>query len=144
MRRAFVPCLIAAALAVAPAAAATNPPPRARLHGFVCERAADALDRAVAVIGVMRPVPGTQTMQMKFVLLRRSPSATSFSPVRGGDLGRWRRAKPGTGLYTVKKLVANLPAPAFYRFAVTFRWSGAGGVVINRTTLLSARCYQPQ
>jgi hypothetical protein len=144
MRRGLLVCVFASALAVASAQAATNPPPRANLQGFVCQRASSQLDRAIEVWGVMRPVTGTQTMQMKFVLLRRSASGDSFSPVRGGGVGHWRQAKPGTELYRVQRLVANLPAPAVYRFAVTFRWTGADGSVLSRTTLLSARCYQPQ
>src|SRR5947209_6533796 len=35
-------------------------------------------------------------------------------------------------------------APAFYRFKVTFRWSGAGGQVIGRAVRFSPVCFQPE
>jgi hypothetical protein len=151
MRRARLICLIGLTCsiwlgvgsAVAAAAASSGQPPRASLTGFVCQRAANPFNRAIEVWGVMRPMSATQTMQMKFVLLRRSGPGAPFSAVQGGDLGRWRQAKPGTALYRVKRLVANLPAPAVYRFAVTFRWTGADGAVLGHTSLLSPRCYEP-
>lgn len=145
MRRALLICVVGLVCAPVAAAASTGDSPHATLTGFVCQRAPNQLDRAIEVWGVMRPVSasGPQTMQMKFVLLRRSAPGTAFSPVTGGGVGRWREAKPGTDLYRVKRLVANLPAPAVYRFAVTFRWSAPDGTVLSRATLLSSRCYQP-
>ena len=147
MRRALAGCLIACGIAAAPAAGAISTPSRATLTGFVCERAPDPLDRALAVTAVMRPAPGTQRMAMRFVLLRR-PSGGSFSPLPGRDLGRWLTPNPATlgqrptDTWKLDKLVVNLTAPAAYRFRVTFRWTGASGAVLGRTTLQSPICVQ--
>jgi hypothetical protein len=146
---------LACALAAGPAVAAaeqssgTTTPPRAGLDGFVCKRASDALDRVIAVVGVMRPVTGTQRMEMRFVLQRRAPGAALFTPVRGGDLGHWRQPDPTTlgqrpnDVWRLRKLVANLPGPATYRFRVSFRWLGASGVLSN-SALTSSTCTEPQ
>ncbi|HTX30523.1 MAG TPA: hypothetical protein VMD09_04015 [Solirubrobacteraceae bacterium] len=152
MRRAVCVCLIAFVFAstAGPALAVTSPPPRAALDGFVCERASNALDRVIAVVGVMRPVTGTQRMQMRFVLQRRDAVTNSFTVVQGGDLGRWRSPTPATlgqqpnDVWRLRKLVANLPGPATYRFRVTFRWLGTSNTVLGRSTLTSGTCSQPQ
>jgi hypothetical protein len=151
MRRALSACLIAAVcgLTAAPALGTTTPAPRTALEGFVCERASNALDRVIAVVAVMRPVTGTQRMQMRFVLQRRPAGASSFTSVQGGDLGQWREPNPVTlgqhsnDVWRLRKLVANLPGPATYRFRVTFRWMGASSV-LGRSTLTSTTCSEPQ
>jgi hypothetical protein len=157
MRRALYAQLtaLACALAAGPVAAAatqsssSSTPPRASLDGFVCKRASDALDRVIAVVGVMRPVTGTQRLEMRFVLQQRTNGATSFTAVHGGDLGRWREPSPVTlgqnanDVWRLRKLVANLPGPATYRFRVSFRWLGASSV-LSYTTLVSNTCTEPQ
>jgi hypothetical protein len=150
MRRAVSVCLITCvcAFAAAPALAGTAPAPRAALDGFVCERAGNALDRVIAVVGVMRPMSGTQRMQMRFVLQRRSARSRSFTAVQGGDLGRWLSPNPATlgqhpnDVWRLRKLVANLPGPATYRFRVSFRWLGSSSA-LGHSTLTSATCSQP-
>jgi hypothetical protein len=147
MRRGLLACLIASVIAVASAGAATTPPPRASLQGFVCQRASNSLSRAIQVIAVMRPRAGTQRMELRFVLLRRSTSGGMFSPVRGGDLGQWHEAtlgqRPGD-VWRRKQVVANLGSPAVYRFRVSFRWFGASGSALGRQSLFSSLCYQSQ
>ena len=88
MRRALLACAVVLAAATPAAALAPTPAPRASLQGFVCQRAANSLDRVIAVTAVMRPVSGTQRMQMRFVLQRRGAGTGSFTTVQGGDLGR--------------------------------------------------------
>jgi hypothetical protein len=139
-----------ACAAPALAAPATTPSPRAALEGFVCQRASASLDRAIEVTAVMRPVTGTQRMEMKFVLLRRSAFAGPFRAVQGGDLGRWRQPNPATlgqrpsDVWKLKKLVVNLAAPSAYRFRVSFRWLGTAGTRLGRAVLFSPLCYQPR
>jgi hypothetical protein len=147
MRRALLVCLIA--LSAATAAAAVSAPPRDQLVGFVCRRAANQLNRAIAVTAVMRPVAGTQRMAMMFRLQRRTPASRSFSNVNGGDLGRWRYpTNPPTlgqrpdDVWRVNKEVVNLAGPARYRLVVTFRWLGMGGVRLAQAVLPSQLCYQ--
>ncbi len=142
--------LIAFALAAGPAVADASQPARATLDGFVCERAGNALDRVIAVVGVMRPMSGTQRMQMKFVLERKTSGSYAFTPVQGGDLGRWREPNPVTlgqqpsDVWRLRKLVANLPGPATYRLRVIFRWLGSGTAVLGRSMLSSETCSEPQ
>jgi hypothetical protein len=149
MRRAVLACAISLAAAAPAAAVGPATPPRASLDGFVCQRASSSLDRVIAVTGVMRPVSGTQQMEMRFVLQRRPAGTSVFTPVRGGDLGRWLQPKPPSlgqnpsDVWRLRKLVANLVGPATYRFRVSFRWTGSTGLILNRTTLMSDACAEP-
>jgi hypothetical protein len=144
MRRGLL--VLAAVLASAVPAAATPAPPRALLQGFACQRATNPLNRAIQVVAVMRPRTATHRMELKFVLLRRPTSGGAFSPVHGGDLGQWHQTtlgqRPGD-VWKRKQVVANLGAPAVYRFRVSFRWLGDSGTVLGRTVLFSSLCYQP-
>jgi hypothetical protein len=125
----------------APAGAAGGaPPPRAALGQFVCETATDPLSRVVSVTSTMRPMSGTQSMRLRFVLLERIPGHV-FRPVKGGDLGRWHQAPSET--WVVTKPVANLSAPAVYRFRVSFVWVGRSGGILGAETLVGPTCRQP-
>ena len=119
------------------------------LEGFGCHRSSNSLNRWIEVTAVMRPVTGTERMSMRFELLHRRPSARTYVEVSGGDLGRWiyptdpptLGSRPGD-VWTVQKPVANLTAPAVYRFRVSFRWFGSGGQVLTETSRLSETCRQ--
>jgi hypothetical protein len=153
MKRALIAYAIASVLCGAGAfavVASAAEPPRAELDGFACHRAADALDRWITVTAVMRPVPGTERMALRFDLQRIAAHSGSFVNVRGGDLGQWRYpSNPPTlgqspnDVWKLTKDVVNLQAPAVYRFHVTFRWTGTGGRVLDRAVRLSARCSEP-
>jgi hypothetical protein len=112
---------------------------RASLSQFVCRQSQDPLNRVIAVTATMRPVPGTARMELRFVLLQRLPG-NWLHRVHGGDLGRWKAL--AVGPWAVTKPVVNLPAPAVYRFRVSFRWLGASGRVIGAQTLLGPACDQ--
>ncbi len=140
------------ALAAPPSAdgALAAPPPRAALDQFVCQRAANVLNRAISIQAVMRPVSGTQRMGLKFQLLRKTHRARSFVDVSFGSLGKWvyPTDPPTLGqrpddVWQYTRLVAKLPGPAVYRFRVSFRWTGTGGSVLQLTSLLSPKCAQP-
>jgi hypothetical protein len=145
---------IAAAFAVlvgsGTAAAVSPAPPRARLTGFACHHALQPRDRMVAITAVMRPVPHTHRMHLRFVLLRQWRRGGGFSEVSGGDLGRWKSPPDKTlgehpgDVWRLRKLVLNLAAPATYRFRVTFRWSGSHGRTLSQATRFSRTCYQPE
>jgi hypothetical protein len=132
--------LLALAIAL-PAAALGDTGQRASLSGFVCRRAHDSLNRVISVTATMRPVAGTDRMQLKFVLLQRLPGQW-LHRVHGGDLGRWKVLSPRP--WAISKPVVNLPAPAVYRFRVGFRWLAASGRVIVMQTLLGPACNEPQ
>jgi hypothetical protein len=136
------------ALGAAPTVAARGAePPSASLGPLVCRPATSALSRMIEVTATMRPVPGTERMQLRFVLLERIPGY-AFRPVRGGDLGRWLHEPPATGggpvtAWIVKKPVVNLYAPADYRFRVSFRWIGTESVIAT-SARVSPVCEQPE
>jgi CARDB len=131
------------------AGATAGTPPRARLQKFVCQTALDPPARGIQVIAVMRPVAGTDRMQLKFQLRRKAHGSAAAS-VSGGDLGKWRSPtdaslgrEPGD-VWNLRKQVVNLPAPAVYRFLVSFRWLGARSRVLGVTERLSPSCDQPE
>jgi len=148
--------LSAAALAVVlgatiacTASAAAGEPPRAALQGFGCQRAPDPAGRAVSVDAVMRPLPGTEKLQMRFTLLERAGGAATLQTVvRAGDLDVWISPKDATlgqlpgDVWELNKSVSDLDAPATYRFRVAFRWIGAHDHVIGTAARLSRRCHQ--
>jgi hypothetical protein len=87
-------------------------------------------------------------MALKFQLLARAKTHGPSAPVKGGDLGKWLSPRDPTlgrhpgDVWTLEKPVVDLPAPAFYRFRVSFRWSGAGRV-LRLTVRESPTCHQP-
>jgi hypothetical protein len=127
---------------------AADAPPRAHLAAFACHTAVAQADRSVSVRASMRPVTGTEKMQMRFELLSRSGPGGVFAEVPGGGLGTWiTPSSPTLGqrsgdVWIVSHPVSNLPAPAVYRYRVTFRWTGAGGRVLTTRTRMSADCRQ--
>jgi hypothetical protein len=137
----------AAAVALAVTAAGG---PRAQLLDFICQRALDPPARAVSVTAEMRPVTGTQRMQLEFVLLSEAPGASSFTTVPGPGLGVWGTPPDPTlgqrsgDRWIVHHPVADLTAPAVYRFSVSFRWIGHGGRVLADATRQSHTCSQPE
>lgn len=152
-------------LAVAPAAAATppalgasgaaSPAPRAQLTGLTCLQALDPAGRTIAIQAVMRPVPRTRRMAVRFELLALpgSPAggvagATVTRPtaVHGPGLGVWiHPTNPTLGqlpgdVWRVDKQVLNLAAPAAYEFRVSFRWTGSHGQVLQTVTRSTRSC----
>jgi hypothetical protein len=130
------------------AALAVSTAPRALLDSFACHQAPLPADRSVSVRAVMRPVTGTQRMQMRIELLSRAPGGAAFADVPGvvyswispGDptLGR----RPGD-VWIVPDQVHNLPAPFAYRYRVSFRWTGTHGRVLATRMERSPVCHQP-
>jgi hypothetical protein len=131
---------------VSAAAPASSPP--ASLRAFVCQRALDPPSRGISVQSVMRPIPGTEGLMVRFQLLRKQAGVTAL--VRAGDLGTWiSPADPTLGqrtgdVWQLNKSVADLAAPADYRFRVSFRWIGAHARTLSQATRLTARCHQSE
>ncbi len=140
--------LALAGYGVADASAAA--PPRAQLRNLVCQKALDPPARAVSITAVMRPLIGTQKLEMKFELLSRTVRAGGFRPLSGSGLGTWiTPSKPTLGrragdVWIVHHPVVDLSAPAAYRFRVGFRWLGAQGKVLGSATKTSGNCRQPE
>jgi hypothetical protein len=130
--------------------AAVVGPTRAQLRSFVCGRALDPPARALSVTAVMRPVAGTQHMQINFVLLEKVGGG-AWSSVAGPHFGVWisPQNQPTLGqrpgdVWKVPFPVADLAAPASYRLEVSFRWLGQHGVVLAAVTRLTRGCWQPE
>ncbi|HWE32190.1 MAG TPA: hypothetical protein VG410_01825 [Solirubrobacteraceae bacterium] len=150
MRRLLVVSTVAFACLGATVAAASTPP-RAHLRGFKCTKAIEPAQRIVSVKAVMRPLRGTRAMELQFDLFGKTGSA-SWTPVHGGDLGNWISppkqaiplgSRPGD-VWTLNHPVADLPAPATYKFGIHFRWLGAHNRIIGDTVRESPTCYQPE
>jgi len=152
MRRVVIGVVVAVvalgARAVVGARAAVDPS-RALLRGFICQPAVAAAQRELFVQAVMRPLPATAKIAMRFMLLRRATGARSFRQVAGPDLGNWiSPLNPTLGErsgdeWIVDHPVVGLTAPADYRLEVTFRWQDAAGRLLATQVRLSAICSQP-
>jgi hypothetical protein len=135
---------------VAASSVGASAPPRARVTGLVCQHGLDPPARAVSITAVMRPLRGTQRMQMRFQLLSRAKGAASFAVVTGGDLGTWvSPATPTLGqrpgdVWKLQKPIVGVAAPASYFFRVWFRWLGAHGRVLRTVVHKSGVCFQPE
>jgi hypothetical protein len=149
MRRAFALLGAAAATAAGPlglscASARAGPPPAA-LTRIACHSTLDPAKRSVSVVSIMRHLPGTRSLAVRFTLLQKVPG-TVAAPVRDGDLGHWTTPNdPALGrlpadVWKLRKAVFNVDAPAVYRFRVTFRWTGRSGKVLARQTLRTGSC----
>ena len=143
-------CVVSGVAAGATAVAANAGGGVAVLQNEVCQKALDPPARAISVTAVMRPVTGTQHMELEFQLLTKTPTATAFTPVSGSGLGTWLTPpnptlgqRPGD-IWVLNHPVADLAAPAVYHFVVTFRWIGAGGKVLSTTTRTGRDCNQPE
>lgn len=151
MKRLTLAMLLAGALAgIAAAAVSARPAPRAVLRSPVCHRALDPSARSASITAVMRPLPGTRRMQMRFDLLGRPAGHASFAATTGAGLGTWFSPtnpptlgqRPGDH-WTYTKPVLDLAAGA-YRFRVGFRWFGARSRVLGTVARSSGTCRQPE
>lgn len=138
-------CLVLGAGGVIADAAA---PPPAQLQDFSCQTSLDPLLRGMSVTAVMRPLTGTQAMRMRFDLFRAAHRVGPYHPVHGRNLGDWLSPSDPTlgrqpaDVWNVPHPIVGLPAPAFYRLRVTFRWLGAHGQRLGERVRTSAICHQ--
>jgi hypothetical protein len=107
------------------------------------------MNRVISVRAVMRPVSGTERMEVRFVLLKKTVRGGSV-PVTGGDLGAWLSpTDPATlgqspnDVWSISHPVTQLRAPGNYRFRVTFRWLGANARVLSSDTRVGPTCHEP-
>lgn len=125
-------------------------PPRAALRGFSCQRALDPAQRSIGVTAVMRPLPGTRHLELRFELMFSRRPGTGAKAVRAGDLGAWiSPSNPTLGqlpgdVWNLEKSVVDLAVPGNYRFRVQYRWIGAGHRVLGTAERASRGCFQPE
>ena len=131
------------ALAAPPAPAATPAWRDASARLIACHRAASAMDRFLIVEASMHALAPGEQLQIRFDLFRRPGPGTAFARVPGPGLGSYRHAAPGVGGYRFRKRIQNLPGPAEYRVAATFRWLEADGAEMARTTRSAPVCREP-
>jgi hypothetical protein len=151
VKRLAAACAVVCAVGgVAASTVGASTPPRARVTGLMCQHALDPPARAVSITAVMRPLRGTQRMEMRFQLLRKFKGAGTYASVTGGDLGTWVSPstptlgqRPGD-VWKLKKPIVGLAAPASYRFRVSFQWLAAHGHVLGTSVRESGVCFQPE
>jgi CARDB len=122
---------------------------KATLQGFHCITALDPSARAMTVSSVMRPLAHTVRMAVRFDLLESSKRDGPVTTVRYGDLGKWKsiadqpRGQRPITKWIVNKQVRDLAA-AYFRFRVSFRWTGSHGKVLGSAVRASDVCFQPE
>ena len=125
--------------------------PRSSLRDFVCLKSLGPAGRVISVTSVMRPLVGTQKLEMRFELLQRVAGSSAWSPLTGPHFGVWESPTnhptlgqhPGD-VWNVPFPVADLSAPAGYRLQVSFRWLGTHGRVIGTASRTTPTCEQPE
>lgn len=122
--------------------------PAAQLVDFSCLRNVQPLLRALSVTGVMRPVQGTARLQMRFELLTAQRRWARYHPMHAPNLGVWLSPRDSTlgthpdDRWQVPHPVVGPPAPAYYKFRVSFRWLDKNGGRLAQSTLVSGVCHQ--
>src|SRR5947209_3196826 len=138
MRRPLIAAILTLATGL-PTLALAGAPPKAQLRNFICQQALDPASRATSIKAVMRPVPGTMKLAMRFELLKRVRRAGRAVSLSGPRLKSWIAPKPSNGpafgsqpgdIWVVKHPVVDLAAPSYYQFRVAFRWFDGAGKVI--------------
>ncbi len=140
-----------ASIGVTGAVAAASSGPRAALRDFVCQKSIGPAGRVISVTSVMRPLTGTQKLEMRFELLQKADGSSVWSPVSGPHFGVWVSPtnpptlgqRPGD-VWKVPFPVADLEAPFAYRLEVSFRWLGTHDRVIGTASRTTATCQQPE
>jgi len=144
-------CVVSCGIAITTSAAGATDTPHARLRNFECRPAVEPAQRELSVDAVMKPVPGTVKLALKFELESRTSRSAPFRLVKAGDLGKWISPtdpstlgqRPGD-VWVVSHPVVGLTAPAVYRFKVSFRWAGTDGKVLATAVLVTRSCRQPE
>jgi hypothetical protein len=128
----------------------TAPPSAARLQAFMCQTALEPPQREFSVTAVMRPIAGTETLRLRFALLRAARPDGPLTAVSGRGLGDWLTPSDATlgqhpgDVWILSHPVFGTAAPYYYRFRVTFRWLGADGATLATTVRTSDVCFEPE
>jgi hypothetical protein len=124
--------------------ALTGRTPQVRATLVACHFALPQAARFAVFGGSMASLSnGKDRLQMRFDVYRRVPGRALFQRIQAPGLGTWNKADAGVAKYRFRQKVENLPAPAFYRAVVSFRWLNATGKVFARTKRTTASCFQP-
>ena len=107
-----------------------------------CSWGPEAIDRHATFRGVMRRVPQTARMWMRFSLQERVGGGR-YRTIKAPGLGGWRKSHPAVRRFSYRQRVLELAAGSVYRAVVSFRWYNAGGEVIRKARRRSRPCGQP-
>jgi hypothetical protein len=132
--------VVAFVLAVTPAGANRS----GSRHSSARLPACDQEEHTATFRGGSRAFGRARTLQMRFTLQSRSPSAPQWAdsgPPEGFD--EWATANAGVTHYIVDKTVTELVDGASYRAVVRFRWRNARGAVVAHAVKRTPVCRQP-
>jgi len=136
MRRALL--LSLAIILLLPAAANA-----ASVKLVACVPALEPQARSATFEARVRPLEGSERMQVHFTLQVQQGSLPGWRRVVAPGLDQWLTSHPGVSRYSYSKTVQNLAAPAAYRMVVRFRWLDTGGEALERDRATSRSCRQP-
>jgi hypothetical protein len=135
LRRLLIaPVLVAALAGGATIASAGDPTASVKLKQCSVE------DASALFVARMRQVTGSDHMWLRFRLLEKGSGG--FHPLKAPGLTRWRKSKPGVGVFAYRQAVRGLESGSLYRAEVDFRWYDAGGAVIETARRRSPACRQ--
>jgi CARDB len=145
-------CGVLAMASGAALAAPAKTPPRAQLQHFRCQTARDPAARGIDLWAVMRPVPHTMRMAMRFDLFEKPRRSGAATKLRAGGLGVWiyptspktLGQRPGDVWYEHHPIAQLSIAPAYYKVKVTFRWIGTHNRTLATAVRNSPICFQPE
>jgi hypothetical protein len=138
LNRLAIAALLTTGALAAPSTAAATEAPRSAAGVKVVSCSPDT--HSAAFKARMAWVAGTQQMALRFRLLEKG--ASGFRLVKAPGLGRWRKSKPGVGVFGYRQGVRGLQAGAIYRVLVDFRWYDKDGDLIQFTRRYSPICRQ--
>ncbi len=134
--------ILLATLAVLPLSApAANAAAPASVQMLSCTPWAAGEAGSVTYAARMNAVPGTARMSLRFRLFEKYGDGR-FERVSAGDLGVWRKSRPGVAKYRHELTVERLHQGAVYRAVVQYRWHRADGTLIETARRTSPRCVQ--
>ena len=107
-----------------------------------CTEGLDLTQRSVTFEGRMRPIAGTVTMQLRFVLQAQTPGDPRWRHVTAPGFDRWLSLRARRAALHVRQDGQSLLAPASYRATVRFRWLDADGHVLDQDEASRRVCRQ--
>lgn len=129
------------ALAGERAAAAVRAPAWVKLVS--CDPEASSEGGEATFRGIMRTVPGTLEMRMRFTLVERMGSERPRRvSVPGLDV--WRKSRTGVVRFAFNQVVKALAPGARYRVLVRYRWYGLYGERVRSAARRSHSCTVPE
>src|SRR5215212_5077189 len=100
-------------------------------------------DRSATFYGRMQNVAGASRMALRFTLLERLGKSQDWAKVDVSTLRDWHRSLPGVKAFGYKQVVEHLRAGGAYKARISYRWTDAGGSVVQSETRETPVCRGP-